>query len=353
MAIVGPSSYIPSINEFLPHWAAVDLARGSKGLTVRISGHANPVGRSELFGWRDDLAAYAAGIEDQILDRDLTSSRVKILRGELHDRLNQFNRKARSLLTRTEFAQNLPKVPALNSGESRIFLALNEMNSLWKRVNEAAASGEIPGLEQPLTLLGGYENAQFDAALGKLRVAYEQILQHEQGLRLTRTRRNLVQDKVYATLREYRVAVRGEFAESDALVLTLPRLNPTPGSTPEPVAVQAAWDESVGQAVITWEASDNPNLDHYEVRYSPGSSYDSDAETVQASIPEDGPCEFITSKGLANPGDAASFKVYVILGTGNERGSEAIVVTRPAVAALASRGGRSNVSVPASEIFVS
>jgi len=175
------------------------------------------------------------------------------------------------------------------------------MNSLWKRVNAAAAAGEIPGLDQPLTLIDRYDNAQFDAALGKLRTAYEQILQHEQGLRLTRTRRNLIQDKVYATLREYRAAVRGEFAESDALVLTLPRLNPSPGSTPEPVAVQAAWDGGVAQAVVTWEASDNPNLDHYEVRYCPGSSYDSDAETVQASIPPDAPREFITSKGLAAP----------------------------------------------------
>jgi len=348
MAIVGPSSYIPSINEFLPHWAAVDAARGSTGLTVRIPGQSNAVGRSELFGWRDELAAYAAGIEDEILDRDLTGARIKILRGELHDRLNQFNRKARALLSQTEFAPNLPKVPAISSGESRIFLSLNEMNSLWKRVNQAAAAGQITGLDRPLTLLDGYDHAQFDAALGKLRTAYEQILQHEQGLRLTRTRRNLVQDKVYATLREYRTAVRGEFAESDALVLTLPRLNPTPGSTPESVAVQAVWDASVAQAVVTWEASDNPNLDHYEVRYSPGSSYDSDAETVQASIPADRAREFITNKGLANPGDVASFKVYVILETGNERGSEAVSVIRPAVL-----GKRVNGSVPADEMLAS
>jgi hypothetical protein len=40
--------------------------------------------------------------------------------------------------------------------------------------------------------------------------------------------------------------------------------------------------------VITWEASDNANLDHDEVRYSPGSSYDSDAETVQAESERSG-----------------------------------------------------------------
>jgi len=337
MAITGPSSYIPSINEFLPHWAAVDLACGSTGLTVRIPGRKTLVGRSELSGWRDELISYAAGIADQILDRDLISSRIKRLRGELHDRLNQFNRKSRALLTHTEFAPNLPKVPALAAGEARILLALNEMSGLWKRVNQAAAAGEIPELDRPLTLLDGYDHAQFDIALGKLRMAYQQITEHDQGLRLTRTRRNVVQDQVYATLREYRVAVRGEFAESNALVLTLPRLHPTPGSKPEPVAVQAAWDDSTAQAIVTWEASGHPDLDRYEVRCTPGPDYDSDSETVQARIAPDAPREFLTSKGLAHPGDAASFKVYVIVKTGNERGSEAIEVIRPEVPAQRSR----------------
>jgi hypothetical protein len=349
MAIVGPSSYIPSINEFLPHWAAVDTARSGIGLTVRISGHNTPVGRSELFGWRDELTAYAAGIEDRILDRDLTSSRVKLLRGELHERLNQFNRKSRSVLARTEFAMNLPKVPALTVGESRLFLSLNEMNSLWRQINTRALAGEIEGVTQPFTLLDDYSHAQFEAALGKLRVGYEQVLQHEQELRLTRTRRNLIQDKVYATLREYRAAVRGEFAAEDALVLTLPRLSPTPGATPDPVAVQVVWDESLAQAVVTWEASENANLDHYEVRYSPGASYDSDVETVQASVAPDATREFLTGRGLTKPGDAASFKVYVVLDAGNERGSQPVSIVRPDPSARP----RTTAPAPASEVFAS
>jgi len=41
MAITGPSSYIPGINSFLPHWAEANLmqaASGKKGeVTVRVS----------------------------------------------------------------------------------------------------------------------------------------------------------------------------------------------------------------------------------------------------------------------------------------------------------------------------
>ena len=40
--------------------------------------------------------------------------------------------------------------------------------------------------------------------------------------------------------------------------------------------------------------------------------------------------EFFTDAGLAAVGDTATFKVYVITTTGNEKGSNTLVVTRPA-----------------------
>ena len=39
--------------------------------------------------------------------------------------------------------------------------------------------------------------------------------------------------------------------------------------------------------------------------------------------------EFLTDFSLTAPGLTAGFKVYVILDTGNERGSEAVFLTRP------------------------
>lgn len=40
--------------------------------------------------------------------------------------------------------------------------------------------------------------------------------------------------------------------------------------------------------------------------------------------------EFLTGFGLTQPGTQASFKVFVILETGNEAGSPAMTVERPA-----------------------
>jgi hypothetical protein len=41
------------------------------------------------------------------------------------------------------------------------------------------------------------------------------------------------------------------------------------------------------------------------------------------------PQEFLTGFGLTQPGTEASFKVYVILTTGNEAGSAPMTVERP------------------------
>ena len=47
-------------------------------------------------------------------------------------------------------------------------------------------------------------------------------------------------------------------------------------------------------------------------------------------VPAGGPRELFTPFALGAPGLTAGFKVYVILTTGNERGSDAKFVTRPA-----------------------
>ena len=48
-----------------------------------------------------------------------------------------------------------------------------------------------------------------------------------------------------------------------------------------------------------------------------------------------GPREFITPFGLNQPGARVALKVYVILNTGNEAGSAAMFVQRPASVQLA------------------
>ena len=70
-------------------------------------------------------------------------------------------------------------------------------------------------------------------------------------------------------------------------------------------------------------------LARYELRGNPGDTYDDDdAVTIATHTPGD-PREFLTGFGLTQPGTHASFKVYVILTTGNEAGSAPMRVERP------------------------
>jgi hypothetical protein len=113
------------------------------------------------------------------------------------------------------------------------------------------------------------------------------------------------------------------------LLQTMPRIRPLPGHTPEPITLNAAWDAVAGKARLTWDASEDSALASYQLRMCRSAEYDIDAETVVATVAPNAARELLTVAGLASAGATASYKVYVILSTGNERGSNAVTVTRP------------------------
>jgi hypothetical protein len=117
-------------------------------------------------------------------------------------------------------------------------------------------------------------------------------------------------------------------AANDPLVLSLPKLTPEPGSTPDPVLANGTWNVPTTQGKLTWDESSAPDLAEYEVRWSPGPTYDVDTEVVIANIAKDAPREYFTTQGLLAIGDVSNFKIYVKTTTGNERGSNTVKITR-------------------------
>jgi hypothetical protein len=128
----------------------------------------------------------------------------------------------------------------------------------------------------------------------------------------------------------YRLMVEALHPADSAFVLTLPALRPTPGHTPEPVEMDATWVPAETKAEITWEASADPDLQDYQLRALPGPDYNADDATVLHTFAPEDPRAFLTVAGLATPGLAMTYKLFVRLTTGNESGSEAVTVTRPA-----------------------
>ena len=83
-------------------------------------------------------------------------------------------------------------------------------------------------------------------------------------------------------------------------------------------------------AKVLWSESTDANLLHYEIRFCAGPNYSAENESVIGTVLPADPREFLSDAGLTNPGSTASFKVYVVTTTGNEKGSNTVVVTRPA-----------------------
>ena len=78
-----------------------------------------------------------------------------------------------------------------------------------------------------------------------------------------------------------------------------------------------------------WTASSDEDLARYSVRWSPGEEYSTEDESVLGTLGPGAPREFSTLQGLGMPGETSLFRVYVVLNTENERGSETAAVTRP------------------------
>lgn len=135
--------------------------------------------------------------------------------------------------------------------------------------------------------------------------------------------------RVRAMLISYTLVISARLAADDLLVATMPRLWPLPGHTPDPVKASAEWLPAAGKARISWTASKDEQLDHYQIRVCAGQDHNREDEAVLANVPADAERALETAELLTKPGAAASYRVYVILKTGNERASNVVVVERP------------------------
>ena len=320
MPISGPSSYVSTLNLFIPHWVDVNLALGAGGPLVLEDGTTISI----LTGYRDQLDGYRASIQGKLNDVQIAGAIVLGLKTSLLGRIGEFNRKVRGTISKSPYAAALSDVPGIGSAQGLFLDPLDDTANLWAKINAAT----IPGFTPPLLLPGSYAVAAFVAELAALRANYvaESAAEHE--VTLERKLRNFVQDKALPAIVLYRKAVAGAFAENDPLVLSLPAAYPEPGSTPDGVIASGTFDGTLVQGKITFTGSTNPNLSHFEVRYCSG-AYSTETEVVIGNLSPTDPRQFLTLAGLAASGDVATFKVYEILTTGNEKGSNTVTITRP------------------------
>lgn len=318
ISVIG--SYPPTMQEFLVHWGAVNEAMGATPLLLK--------GQYTMAQFAADRAAIVAAIDAvEVADngRQLASADRDARKETIRTRAGQFRALVKGLLSGTRYESGLPTLPGISAIESRFLRPLVDIAELWSRIN---ADTSIPNFVPPLVLNGSYTLDHFRDDLVALRAAFLTSTTATMRAQTTRDARDVLLKPAQERMKQYRTLVGARLDPAHPLQQSVPVLTPAEGSTPDPVVASGAWNEARGRAELTWTASSDANLDHYSIRTSAGPSYKVRDERALGTVPA-GTETFSTADGLAAPGAEAMFKVYVVTGSLNEKGSNTVKVTRP------------------------
>jgi hypothetical protein len=319
MPFSGPASYLPTIDEFVAHWTDVNAALAPNPL-VLPSGYAI----ADLQADRTELATEMTELQTLINNWDSARTNRDNLKEPLHGRMKQLSNYIRGIFPESENFGQLRPLVDFSANEGLWINHMDKSASTWLDINTDPPAGFTP----PLLLFGGYTQAMFAADVVSLKALFTEVTVTLKDARNQRALRDQIFNRVYDELTQYRLAVIALLPEDHALVQTIPRLEPLPGHTPDPVHLDANWDATEQVAALVWTTSDDEDLVRYDIRACIGADYDTDFEfAVDSTLP--GVTTYETSEGLETPGATRTFKVYVILDTGNEAGSNAETVQNP------------------------
>jgi hypothetical protein len=319
MPITGPTSFVSTTEEFVTHWGAANTSLGA-GNEVVLQGGVTVAALQDLL---DDLNEKRLDLAGKLNLEETARGDLEVKKAGALLRINQFNEAVRADFGGTKWEKALPNVPSINDGFGVFTAATDDVQTLWLQLNAGIAPAPA------LTLLGGFTQANFTTDNTGLKSGFTAWRAAAKIAELTLQERNDIQAVIQPLLVLYRRKLPTKFAADHSLVDTLPVLTPPPGSTPDAVTATFVWDATLGKAKITWSAPVGTNIVQIEVRFCAGPTYRTDVENVDGNISPTAPREFFTDRGLAATGDVTSFKVYVITDTGNEKGSNTLVVTRP------------------------
>lgn len=327
MAITGPASYIPTMNDFIAHWAQCNAAlpAGTPLIIRRLDD--TTVTLAQFTTARDLLQTQQNTIQSCLAAQQIARSVIHLKKVALLKQFALFNAVLDGYYQNTEFYSSRPLVPGLGAGQENFSRPLTDMMTLWEKMNAGPAPASVT---LPVVLSDNTNQGGFASAVSQLQFAYAEESRKAQEVTLARAKRDIQQDRAYEVMKIYREAVPGKLALFPELVATLPRLTPAPGHTPEAVNASAIFQAPESSRVVYDESNDGM-LARYELRGHVGEEYhEEDAVVIATNLPE-APREFVSAFGLTQPGAQVALKVYVILTTGNEAGSAPMIVQRPSM----------------------
>ena len=322
MPITSYPSYVSTMQSFIAHWTQVNTALGVSPLLLK-SGFTIANFTTE----RTNIQTAITAVEDFNNLIQLASNDKRSKKETIKPRLQQFRGAVKNTLQGTVYERALPTQPKMSDSEGKFMRALDDMASLWTRIN---ADTTIPGFTPPLLLIGAYAIATFNTDVTALRTSYANYVSALKNAEIARARRNVLLPPALLHMKQYKSAVFARLPAADPLCATIPNVYPPPGSTPQAVIANGVWVSATLKAHLAWTTSTDTNLLKYEVRYSAGSPYDAN-EAILVGFTLPGVTTFDTNTGLSDPGFTASYKIFVITDTLNERGSNAVTIMRPTI----------------------
>jgi hypothetical protein len=227
MPISDLGSHVITGKEFLAHWSDVNADRTAR-TTVPFT---LPGGYAEA-----DLTAEVAAVEAAITAQEDLQNGLTIAmaardaaRGGLRNRIMEFRKAVEYRLKGSGYERSLPDTPHPDASEQKVLRALDDMASLWTRVN--AASG-LPNFTPPLLLLGGYALAAFRTDVTAMRAKFLAVTEAENGARIGRKTRDLLLGPLRDRLVQYRQGIEVEYGAEHVFTQTLPDVYDSGGSSP-------------------------------------------------------------------------------------------------------------------------
>ena len=311
-----PAAYIPTMDRFMAHWGSANAALGGGGPIVLVGAES----LATFTTLRTQLETARAQVEAERNGKESARAQLEIKKAALLDRLNQFNNKVASLSPGPAWESLLPKAFGQSDGFGKVVPALDDLADVWRRYDEDTSG---------MVLIGGYDRPDFLADLTALKTAYGAINSADNSLSQIRGQRSALEARAYAAMKAYRKRIPAEFLAGSPILMTLPILTPEYNRTPVAVNASGNWNAATMKADLTWTASTDADLDHYEVRGVAGPEWDAEDEEPVATVPGSGPIVLSTPFALLTPGNSATYKIFTVLTSGAERGSNPVTVTRP------------------------
>jgi hypothetical protein len=317
MPFSGPGTYLETIDEFIGHWSAVN-AELSPGAMTLPGGYT----LANLQTGRDDLSTEMTELEDVVNAMEGLRTQRDNQEVPIHTDMKQIAAFVRGPLMDSDYVGEIPALPQFESDAHKWRTSMDDFASLWLRINTTPPAGFTP----PMVLPNTTTQAQFQTKVTAHSTTLENYRLADGEYRRKIDRRDRFYLDIREQLEKYRATVEGMFEETDPLVTSIPRLVPLPGHTPDAVVLSGIWNGN--KAELSWTESTDSDLDHYAVRRSPSNPYSVATESHVANVPI-GTETLETLEGLEDPGSIMRYKVYVVLTTGNERGSNAVEIENP------------------------